>query len=171
VMRVRRQTIGEVDAPAIEELAAGRDSDEHRRVTVLSDTDGRGSLPSSSRHVFLLRGPTPAADAVAHIPFYFFSFAGAAPRGGAALIVAPSQCSSALPFFIRHISNQVLVYFLPGVLGSSYSRTIATTTMSPSAVTDTTFVAQLFLSGIGFCGRPAKNLSTGSSPDATLGLC
>jgi len=42
-MRVRRQTaIGEVDAPAIEELAAGRDSDEHRRVTVLGDADGRG---------------------------------------------------------------------------------------------------------------------------------
>jgi hypothetical protein len=56
-MRVRRQTaIGEVDAPAIEELAAGRDSDEHRRVTVLGDADGRGSLRSSSRHVFLLRG-------------------------------------------------------------------------------------------------------------------
>jgi hypothetical protein len=46
-MRVRRQTaIGEVDAPAIEELAAGRDSDEHRRVTVLGDADGRGSLRS-----------------------------------------------------------------------------------------------------------------------------
>jgi hypothetical protein len=42
-MRVRRQTaIGEVDAPAIEELAAGRDSYEHRRVTVLGDPDGRG---------------------------------------------------------------------------------------------------------------------------------
>jgi hypothetical protein len=44
-MRVRRQTaIGEVDAPAIEEFAAGRDSHEHRRVTVLGDADGRGSL-------------------------------------------------------------------------------------------------------------------------------
>ncbi len=43
-MRVRRQTaISEVDAPAIEELAAGRDSDEHRRVTVLGDADGSGS--------------------------------------------------------------------------------------------------------------------------------
>jgi hypothetical protein len=59
-MRVRRQTaIGEVDAPAIEEFAAGRDSDEHRRVTVLGDADGRGSLRSSSRHVFLLPGARP----------------------------------------------------------------------------------------------------------------
>ncbi len=66
-MRVRRQTaIGQVDAPAIEELAAGRDSNEHRRVTVLGDADGRGSLRSSARHVFLLRGRAPAADAVAH---------------------------------------------------------------------------------------------------------
>jgi hypothetical protein len=56
-MRVRRQTaIGEVDAPAIEELTAGRDSDEHRRVTVLGDADGCGSLRSVSRHLFLLRG-------------------------------------------------------------------------------------------------------------------
>jgi hypothetical protein len=68
MMRVRRQTaIGEVDAPAIEELAAGRDSDEHRRLTVLGDADGRGSLRSSSRHVFLLPGRAPAADAVAHL--------------------------------------------------------------------------------------------------------
>ncbi len=63
-MRVRRQTaIGEVDAPAIEELAAWRDSNKHRRITVLGDADGRGSLRSSSRHVFLLRGRGPAADA------------------------------------------------------------------------------------------------------------
>jgi hypothetical protein len=56
-MRVRRQiAIGQVDAPAIEQLAAGRDSDEHRRVSVLGDADGRGSLRSSSRHVFLLPG-------------------------------------------------------------------------------------------------------------------
>jgi hypothetical protein len=55
-MRVRRQTaLGQLDAPAIEEFAAGRDGDEHRRVTVLGDADGRGSLRSSSRHVFLLR--------------------------------------------------------------------------------------------------------------------
>jgi len=56
-MRVRRQiAIGEVDAPAIEELAAGRDSDQHCRVAVLRDADRRGSLRSSSRHAFLLRG-------------------------------------------------------------------------------------------------------------------
>jgi hypothetical protein len=52
-MWVRRQTaLGEVDAPAIEELAAGGDSHQHRRVTVLGNADGRGSLRSSFRHVF-----------------------------------------------------------------------------------------------------------------------
>jgi hypothetical protein len=56
-MRVRWQTaIGQVYAPAIEELASGCDSDEHRRVTVLGDADDRGSLRSSSRHVFLSFG-------------------------------------------------------------------------------------------------------------------
>ena len=64
-MRVRRQTaIGQVDAPAIEELAGGRDSNEHRRVTVLGNADGRGSPCSSFRHAFLLRASP--ADAVAH---------------------------------------------------------------------------------------------------------
>ena len=52
-MRVRGQTaIGEVNAPAIEEVATGRDGDEHGRVTVLRDADGRGSLRSSSSHAF-----------------------------------------------------------------------------------------------------------------------
>jgi hypothetical protein len=41
VIRVCRQTAGEIDASAIEELAAGRDGDEHRRVTVLGNADGR----------------------------------------------------------------------------------------------------------------------------------
>jgi hypothetical protein len=52
----RHSAIGELDAPAIEELAAGRDSYEHRRATVLGDANGRGSLRSSSRHVLHLRG-------------------------------------------------------------------------------------------------------------------
>ena len=52
VIRVRRQTAGEVDAPAIQQLAAGRDSDEHRRVTVLGGTGGR-VLHSRFRHVLL----------------------------------------------------------------------------------------------------------------------
>lgn len=53
MMQVRRQTaIGEVNAPAIEEIAAERDSDEHRRVTVLGHADCRGSLRSPSCHVF-----------------------------------------------------------------------------------------------------------------------
>jgi len=63
-MRVRRQiVIGEVDAPAIEQLAARRDSNEHRGVTLLGDADGCGSLRSASRHVLFLRGHSPAADA------------------------------------------------------------------------------------------------------------
>ena len=54
-MRVRRQTaIGEVDAPAIEELAAGRDSDEHRRVSVFDDADRCGLLSLCSHHVWLV---------------------------------------------------------------------------------------------------------------------
>jgi len=49
-MRVRRQTaVGEIDAPAIEELTAGRDGDEHRRASVLSNADGGGSLHSCLR--------------------------------------------------------------------------------------------------------------------------
>jgi hypothetical protein len=52
---VRRQTAGEVDAPAIEELTAGRDSDEHRRVPVLGDADGRPMLHAHFRHVFPVR--------------------------------------------------------------------------------------------------------------------
>jgi hypothetical protein len=56
-MRVRGQTaIGEIDPTAIEELAAGRESDEHRGVTVLGDADGRGSPRSSSGQVLLLQG-------------------------------------------------------------------------------------------------------------------
>jgi hypothetical protein len=44
-MRMRRQTaIDELDAPAVEELAAERDGDEHRGATVLRDADVRGWL-------------------------------------------------------------------------------------------------------------------------------
>jgi hypothetical protein len=49
----RQSALGEVDAPAIEKLAVGRESDEHRRITVLSDADRRGSLRSFSRHDLL----------------------------------------------------------------------------------------------------------------------
>jgi hypothetical protein len=56
MMWVRRQAaIDELDAPAIDEFAARRDSNEHRRATILDDPDARASL-LSSRHVFLLRG-------------------------------------------------------------------------------------------------------------------
>ena len=44
VIRVRRQTAREVDAPAIEELTVGRQCDQHRGVAVLGDTDNRPSL-------------------------------------------------------------------------------------------------------------------------------
>ena len=55
VMRVRRQAaVDELDAPAIEELAAWRDSDKHRRATVLGHADRRGPPRSSPRHVLRL---------------------------------------------------------------------------------------------------------------------
>ena len=61
MMQVPRQTgIGKVDTPAIEELADGRNSDEHCRVTVLGNTDGHGLLRSSSRHVSSFRQPRDA---------------------------------------------------------------------------------------------------------------
>jgi hypothetical protein len=37
---MRRQAASEVDSPAIEQLAAGRERDEHRRVAMLRNTDG-----------------------------------------------------------------------------------------------------------------------------------
>jgi hypothetical protein len=55
VVRVRRQTLGEIDASAIEELASGHNRDEQSRVAVLGDADSCGSLRSCSRHVLLLR--------------------------------------------------------------------------------------------------------------------
>jgi len=56
VMRVRWQTaVGEINAPAIQALAARRDSDDHRRVGVFGDADTSGSVPSSSRHVLSAR--------------------------------------------------------------------------------------------------------------------
>jgi len=45
VMRMRRRTtIGDHDAPTIKELAAGHDSNQHSRVTLLGDADGRDAL-------------------------------------------------------------------------------------------------------------------------------
>lgn len=54
VIRVRRQTAGEVDAPAIEEVTVRRHSDEHRRVAMFGDPDGRWMLHSRFRHPLLL---------------------------------------------------------------------------------------------------------------------
>src|SRR5262245_20569594 len=53
MMRVRWQTaMGEVDTPSVEKRTVMRDCHEHRRVTVLSNTDRRALLCSSARHVF-----------------------------------------------------------------------------------------------------------------------
>src|SRR5690349_6583948 len=94
---------------------------------------------------------------------------GAAVEGaaGGAAIVAPSQCSSALPSLIRHMSNQVVVYVFALSRGSGRSLTYETTTRSFSATTATTLVFQLFRSGMGALGRLPKKLTTGSRPDAT----
>jgi hypothetical protein len=63
MMRVCRQAaIGEVDAAAIEDFAFGCDSDQHRRATVLDDTDGRAALRLSSGHRFLV-GARPVVEA------------------------------------------------------------------------------------------------------------
>jgi len=55
VIGVRRQTAGEVDAPAIEEVTVRRHGDEHRRVAVLGNADGRWMLNSCFGHLLLLR--------------------------------------------------------------------------------------------------------------------
>jgi len=39
VIRVRRQASGEIDAAAVEDPSAGRQSDEYRRVAVVGDAD------------------------------------------------------------------------------------------------------------------------------------
>ena len=39
VVGVRRQTVREIDASAVKKRAAGRERDQHRRVSVLGDTD------------------------------------------------------------------------------------------------------------------------------------
>jgi hypothetical protein len=62
-MGVGGQTMREVDAPAIEELAARRDRDEHRRVAVLGDTDGGSLVLSRSRYVV----PPGSRDGHGHI--------------------------------------------------------------------------------------------------------
>src|ERR1700680_4836329 len=97
---------------------------------ILADAAGPGEVPLRDRH-----------DLAQSIECRRSSYraAGATAGGG---IVAPSQCSSALPSLMRHISNHVDVYVFPAARGSGYWRTIATTTRSPSAVTDTTLVFQ-----------------------------
>ncbi len=50
VIRVRGETVGEVDATTVEQLTPGRDRDEDGGVTVLRDPDGRLILHSRFRH-------------------------------------------------------------------------------------------------------------------------
>ena len=50
---VRRQTLGQVDASAIEELTTGAHGNKYRRVAVLGDADGGSLLDSPFCHAFL----------------------------------------------------------------------------------------------------------------------
>src|SRR5271170_4453073 len=94
---------------------------------------------------------------------------GAGAAGG--LIVAPSQCSSALPPTKRHMSNHEVVYVFDGSRGSLNSRGVTTITRSPSATTATILVF-VRCSGISLgLRKELKNFTTPSRPDATLGLC
>src|SRR5580700_141818 len=52
---------------------------------------------------------------------------------GGAAFNATSQCSAILPLSMRNMSNQVVVYFCPFAVGSSYSRTNDNVTKFPSA--------------------------------------
>src|ERR1039457_3138953 len=90
--------------------------------------------------------------------------------GGGGLIMAPSQCSSALPPTNRHMSNHVVVYFFDGSRGSVNSRGVATITRSPSATTATILVFMCSGTGLGL-RMDMKNFTTPSRPEATLGLC
>ena len=47
--------------------------------------------------------------------------------GGRAVIVAGSQCSSALPSTKRQVSNHDVLYFLPGLFGLSVSAVAVST--------------------------------------------
>jgi hypothetical protein len=53
VVGVSRQVAGERDRSAIEELTPDRDGDQHRRVTVLGDTDDRSMWSTQFHHVLL----------------------------------------------------------------------------------------------------------------------
>jgi len=90
--------------------------------------------------------------------------------GGGGAIMAPSQCSSALPSLKRHMSNHEVVYFAAGSLGEGSSRGVTTITKSPSATTATILVAIFCGTGDGL-RMEVKNFTTGSRPEATFGLC
>src|SRR6185312_2200482 len=65
MMRMRRQALGEIDAPPVEQLATARHRHEHRRIAVLDDTDGCHSFV---RHVRLAsrRDRRPTARRLRH---------------------------------------------------------------------------------------------------------
>ncbi len=60
VVRMRRQSLGEIDAAAVDELTAARESNEHSRVAVLCDTDDRFLLALPLRHVLSPKQATAA---------------------------------------------------------------------------------------------------------------
>src|ERR1700733_12830041 len=68
VIWVRWQTIGEIDAPAIEDLATGPHSDEYRRVAVLGDTDNCSPPPIGCQDgIFARKFRARVASVVSHL--------------------------------------------------------------------------------------------------------
>ena len=65
VIGVRRQAVGEVDAPAIQQCAIRGEGDEHRRIAVLRGTDDRTRPRLRSHHgLFPAKVPESYAEAV-----------------------------------------------------------------------------------------------------------
>ena len=73
-------------------------------------TKSKGSPASPDEFVWSTR----------RLSYFFVTLAAAGPT---APLVAESQCSTSFPFTTRSMSNHVVVYFLPGADGSSYSFT------------------------------------------------
>src|SRR5580698_3098020 len=68
VIRVRWQTIGQIDAAAIKDLAITRHGDKYRRVAVLGDSDnGSSSASSFQAGIFARNLRARAASIVSHL--------------------------------------------------------------------------------------------------------
>src|SRR4029453_16222269 len=86
--------------------------------------------------------------------------------------IAESQCSSAFPSLMRHMSNHVVVEVFDGSFGSLFSRGRATLTKSPSAVTETILLLSFCSIGLGCTFiTSVKNFTTPGRPEAAFGLC